>query len=153
MTVARVHERGVHLVGEDPSAVPVDDFADGGQFAGVEHPAQRIVRVAEHQQVSALAVGPVQGVEVVDVPAARPHQAHLDDPAAEQAGDGEERGEGGNGNDDGEPGREKCSTATWKARTTSGSSRSVGGRDVPAVGAALPVGARLAQAAGEPRGR
>jgi len=90
----------VDLVGEDPPAVPVDDVGQLRHLAGGEDPAQRVVRVAEDEQVPS---GPERVVDRVEIEGEQagvaPHP-DLDDLAAEELGHGEERHVGRSGQDD-----------------------------------------------------
>ena len=96
----RVDERTVDLVGEDPAAVPVHDGGQLGHLLLGEDPPERVVRVAEDDQVPAGPEGvpdrvQVQGEQAVVVP-----HPDLDDAAADEAGYGEEWHVGGRGQDD-----------------------------------------------------
>ena len=50
---AGVHQRRVDLVGEDPGPGGLHDVGEGELLVGVEHPAERVVRVDVHEQPAA----------------------------------------------------------------------------------------------------
>ncbi len=57
-------ERRVDLVGDDPGPVPVDDLGEGQQLGPLEHPAERVVGVAEQHRAGTAGQGAVQRLEV-----------------------------------------------------------------------------------------
>ncbi len=123
-----VHEWSVHLVREDPAAVPLHHLGRPGHLVQRKHAAQRVVRAAEDEQVPA---DPERGVDPVQVQGEEPFvvvHLDLDDLAADQAWHDQERHVGRRRQDDrpagpgeaGEPGREKCVIAISSALITSG---------------------------------
>jgi hypothetical protein len=97
---ARIDERAVDLVGEDAAAVPVHDGGQLGHLVLGEDPAERVVGVAEDDQVAAGPEGVGDRVQVQGEEAVVITHPDLDDVAADEAGHGEERHVGGRGQDD-----------------------------------------------------
>ena len=95
-----VDQRGVDLVGEDPAAVPVDHVGQLGDLLRGEDPAERVVRVAEDEQVPAGPEGVLDRVQVEGEEAVLVEHPDLDDLAAEVARHGQERHVRGRGQDD-----------------------------------------------------
>ena len=88
------------LVGEDPAAMPFDDAGQLRHFLPREDPAERVVRVAEDEQVSPGPEGILDRVKVEGEETGVVTHPYLDYLAAEHAGHGEERHVGGRGQDD-----------------------------------------------------
>ena len=96
----RVDERTVDLVGEDPPAVPFHHAGQLGHLRLGEDPPERVVRVAEDDQVPAGPEGVLDRVQVQGEEAAVVAHLDLDDLAAEETRHGKERHVGGRGQDD-----------------------------------------------------
>ena len=82
--VPGIHERRVHLVGDDSRAVTIDDLGQRGELVAVEHAPGRIVRVAQQHGAGAVLE---RGVDRVEVERSRPavgDQRHRDDFASAQ---------------------------------------------------------------------
>jgi hypothetical protein len=75
----------VDLVGEHPAAVPLDHVGQLGDLVRGEDPAERVVRVAEDEQVPAGPEGVLDRVQVEGEEAVLVAHPDLDDLAAEVA--------------------------------------------------------------------
>src|SRR5690606_27930566 len=96
------NERGVDVVGEHAAAVAVDDVGDGGELVAGEDTADRVPRVAQHEEAGGGGEGGVDGVEVEVVAAVLlEDRGHLDDLAVQGRHDGEEGHVGRRRHDDG----------------------------------------------------
>ena len=88
----RVHDRGVDLVGEHPPAVGLDDLAQRDELVPFVDATERVVRVAQHDEVAVAGERPGDALEVEAVGAVViGHHRHLDDLAVVVAGNHEER--------------------------------------------------------------
>ena len=87
------------LIGEYPAVVPVDDVGQLGHFLEGEDPAERVVRVAEDEQVPSGAEGVLDRLEVEGEETSILAHPDLNDLAAEEARNGEERHVGGSRQD------------------------------------------------------
>ncbi|MNI89242.1 hypothetical protein D3C73_1466220 [compost metagenome] len=86
-----VDQRCPDLIGEHPSAIALHDIRDIDELLTAEHAADRVVGVAEDQQIAALVEGALEGVEVELVASVGHGQRHLDDLASSHRRDHEER--------------------------------------------------------------
>lgn len=144
------HQRGVHLVGEDASLTLRHQCADRPQFVGFHDPARRVVRVAQQQQVSAGGERGVQRVEVEDVPAAcRPGHGDLEDVAAQQPRDDQERRVRGHRHDHRGAGAGEVLDGDVQRPDHVGQQPDVVTGHLPAVALPLPGGAGRARLGGQ----
>jgi len=141
----------VHLVREDPAAVPLHHLGRPGHLVQRKHAAQRVVRAAEDEQVPA---DPERGVDPVQVQGEEPFvvvHLDLDDLAADQAWHDQERHVGRRRQDDRPAGPGEVRDRNLQ-RLDHVRNRTDGPTiDPPPEPALLEVGARRRQLVGEPR--
>jgi hypothetical protein len=74
------HQAAVDLVGADDEVVALGELGDAGELVAVEHAADRVVRVAQHEQPRAVGEGGLGGG-----PVPAPAPAVMDEGRGEQA--------------------------------------------------------------------